>query len=173
MDTFQPTLWSVDCLTDFWTKNLGDGDAFRRTRIDRWNKCQFLHPFITWPIYQQRRGDAYRQTKIDGWRGQAVSISNPRHQYSPINWSIDQFIDLSLDGQNICRDTSLGQQTEGHIVSTDINYASTVRMVIITDITQSQKSQLSPSQKSQISIFHSIIVRAHWQKVEWTEMDTP
>ena len=44
----------------------GDRDAFRRTRIDWWNKCQLPHPFIIWPIYQRRLRDAYQRTQIDG-----------------------------------------------------------------------------------------------------------
>ena len=43
--------------------------------------------------------------------GTAMSISNQRHQYSPI----DQSIDLSTDRQNRRRDTSLVQKKSGRI----------------------------------------------------------
>ena len=61
---------------------------------------------ITWQIYQRRRGDAYWQTQINV---KAVSISNPRHQYSPIDLLVYQFIDLSMERQNGQRDTSVVQ----------------------------------------------------------------
>ena len=43
------------------------------------------------------------------WRGRAVSISNQRHEYSPIDWSIYLSIDWSINGQM--------KQTEGYIIS--------------------------------------------------------
>ena len=92
-NTFWPTMWSVDCLLDFWTEKPGDGDAFRRTRIDGWNKCQLPHPLINWLIYQQICGDSYWQTQIYGWRIRAVSISSETSIFTC--QSIDQFIDLS------------------------------------------------------------------------------
>ena len=49
------------------------------------------------------------------WRRWAVSISNPTHQYSPINWSINWLIDISPDGHNWHRDTSVGQQAPRRI----------------------------------------------------------
>ena len=63
---------------------------------------------ITWLIYQHRRGYPYWLTLIDGW---AVSISNPRHQYSLIGWLTYQLIDLSTEGHIVQRNTSVGKQT--------------------------------------------------------------
>ena len=67
---------------------------------------------ITWLIYQRICRDPYRWTKING---QSVSISNRRHQYSPIDWLIDQSIDRSINGQT--------KRTDGHISRT--TYSST------------------------------------------------
>ena len=97
MYTFRPTFLSIDWPIGLWTEKPGDRYAFQRTRIDGWNKCQLPHQLITWPIYQHRRGDAYQRTQIDGWRGRAVYISNQRHQYSPIDWSINQLIYQQTD----------------------------------------------------------------------------
>ena len=44
-----------------------------------------------------------------------MSISNPRHKYSPIYQSTNQFINLLTDGQNGQRDTSVGKHTEVRI----------------------------------------------------------
>ena len=52
---------------------------------------------ITWLIYQQRGGYPYWRTQIKGWRGRAVSISNQRHQYSPIDLFINQLIYQQTD----------------------------------------------------------------------------
>ena len=51
---------------------------------------------ISQPIDQQGRRDAYQRTQI---YGRTVSISNPRHQYSPINQLIDKLINISTDRQ--------------------------------------------------------------------------
>ena len=102
-------------------------------------------------------------------------ISNPRHQYSPIEQSvnrlIDQLIYLSTDARNGWMDTSVGQQIEGRIDRTYRKEASTGRTVAITDRTQSQESQLSQSQEFHLSIFHSINGRIHCQKGVFTERE--
>ena len=71
-------------LIDFWIEKLGDGNAFQWTHIDGWKKCQLTHPLITWPIYQRRCRSLSTDTNRQ-WRGQVVSISNTRHQYSTID----------------------------------------------------------------------------------------
>ena len=82
---FQPILRSIDFLIDLWTDKLGDRDASWHKCIYRWHKCQLPNLLITWWIYQRRHRDSYQQKQIYGWWGQAVSTSNHRHQYSPIN----------------------------------------------------------------------------------------
>ena len=76
-------------------------------------------------------------TKQQGW-GQVVSISNTRIQYS----RIDQSINLSTEGKNGGRDTSLIQKISGRIDRTDRKDTSTGKTVARRDITQYQKSQL-------------------------------
>ena len=49
--------------------------------------------FLT--IYQWRRGYPYQRTQINR---RSMSISNPRNKYSPTNQSINQLIDLPMDG---------------------------------------------------------------------------
>ena len=43
-------------------------------------------------VYQHRDGYSYRWTQINGWQVRALSISNQRHQYAPMNTSINKLI---------------------------------------------------------------------------------
>ena len=65
----------------------------RKNRRRETSVVQQISVCITWLIYQQRCRDPYQRTKING---RAVYISNPRHQYSPINQSIYQWINWSI-----------------------------------------------------------------------------
>ena len=108
-DTFHPTLRSVDYLIGFWTEQPEDRDAFRRTRIDGWKKCQLTHRLVSWPIYQQRREDAYLRTQIDGDGDGSCLFQIPYINIHllidrSIYWSIYQWTDETGGG----RDTSVG-----------------------------------------------------------------
>ena len=93
MDTFRPTLLSVDCFIGFWTEQPGDGDAFWQTHIYGWKKCQLTHLLITWPIYQWRRGYAYWRKQIEGDRDGSCLFQIP---YINICLSIDWSISWSI-----------------------------------------------------------------------------
>ena len=64
---------------------------------------------IFWPIHQWICVDTYLLTQV---HRRAVSISNPRNQYSPINKLIYKLIDISTARENGQIYTSVGNQTE-------------------------------------------------------------
>ena len=104
----------LDCLIDLWTEKPGDVDAFRRTRIDWWKKCQ---PFSSIDYMDDLSTETRRPLSTDTNLG----VMGTGHVYSKSDTliltyrSINKLFDLSMERWNGRRDTSVGQQTPGNI----------------------------------------------------------